>query len=316
MKLNKLDQERIYLNQPAYLRLYNIDDITEEERKYLEYMPMFVTKVFISTKDAEVIHKLKLQFPNTLQETVEVGGTIKFLGERNKLIVDLDITTKCNLTCANCSRFSNLSSTWIEMGMKDIWKFATENQHYGKSLTVKVIGGEPTVHPLIDDIILRLDKVFHVVLVTNGVKNYTPPVDICIEDSAKWVGISPGFWSTCDAPKDDKTFDDEDYSFGCDNATACGNLYTMDGYYPCTIAGSIDRMLREPGGPREHMLSLGKATLDEATTNDNKDLVFNKLCNYCGFYKRMGFKEAYKDDFVRTTEQYYSRSWKFMEGRK
>ena len=316
MKLDKIDQQRIYDNQPAYLRLYNIIDITDDERKYLEYLPMFVDKIFISTRDQRVIRKIKLQYPHVLHEVVEPGGTIKLLAKRNRLIVDLDITSKCNLTCANCSRFSNLSSTWEEMTTSTIEKFKADNKDYGKNLTVKIIGGEPTIHPYIDDIIFDLNKYFHVVLVTNGVKDYKPPVDICIEDSAKWVGINPGFWSTCDAPKDDEKFKDEDYSLGCDNSTHCGNGFTNDGYYPCTIAGSIDRMLREPGGPRESMLPLGTTTLDEAISSCNKSSVFNKLCQYCGFYKRMGFKEAYNPEFERTTEQYYSKSWKFMEGRK
>jgi hypothetical protein len=316
MKLDKIDMQRIYDNQPSYLRLYNINSVTEDERKYLQYMPMFVNKIFISTKDKDIIHDIELQFPNTLQKVVEYGGLIKLVAERNKLVIDLDITTKCNLTCANCSRFSNLSSTWTEMSMAKIYHFISENKHYGKSLTVKIIGGEPTVHPLIDDILFEINKYFHTVLVTNGVKDYKPKIDICVENSGKWVGINPGFWSTCDAPQDDEVYKYEDYSLGCDNSVACGNGYTEDGYYPCTIAGSIDRMLREPGGPREGMLPLGADSLEEAITNTNKDLVFNKLCRYCGFYKRMGFNEAYRKDFERTTKQYYSKSWKFMEGRK
>jgi len=314
MKLDKIDQQRIYDNQPAYLRLYNIDDVTDDERKYLGYLPMFVNKLFISTKDREVIHKVKLQYPNEMHYVEESDGTMKFLGKRNTTVIDIDITTKCNLTCSNCSRFSNLTTTWTEMGVGEVKKFIVDNMLFGKTLTVKVIGGEPTIHPHIDTIIRLLHMHFHVVLVTNGVKDYTPPVDICIEDSAKWVGISPEFHATCDAPCDDLEFDTEDYSFGCDNATSCGFVYTQDGYYPCTIAGSIDRMLNEPEGPRSSLL--GARSIDEAGTEENRTKVFNDLCKYCGFYKRMGFKEAYNPNFERTTEQYYSKSWKFMEGRK
>lgn len=319
MKLDKIDQNRIYDNQPSYLRLYNINDVTEDERKYLEYLPMFVEKIFISSKDENLIHKIELQYPHLLHKVIEEDGTIKFLGRRNNLIVDLDITSKCNLTCENCSRFSNLSSTWVEMGMEQVNRFIHDNYQYGKKLTVKVIGGEPTIHPHIDSILSLLHSFFHVVLVTNGVKSahgYVPPVDICVENSAKWVGINPEFWATCDAPKDDPRFDGEDYGMGCDNSVACRNGYTVDGYYPCTIMGSIDRMLHEPGGPLEGTDMLSQPSLAGAITRENKAYTFNTLCQYCGFYKRMGFKEAYGTDFERTTKQFYSKSWEFMNGRK
>ncbi len=314
MKLDKLDIQRIYDNQPAYLRLYNINDSTEDEKKYLAYLPMFVNKLFISTKDKDVMHKIKLQYPNELHYVEESDGTMKFLGKRNTMVVDIDITTKCNLTCSNCSRFSNLKDTWTKMSLLDVATFIADNMVYGKTLTVKVIGGEPTIHPEIDRIIMMLNEYYHVILVTNGVKDYTPPVDICIEDSAKWVGINPEFHATCDAPCDDPKFDTEDYSFGCDNAKSCGSVYTNAGYYPCTIAGSIDRMLNLPDGPRKNYL--GTRSLEEGLTQANQANVFNELCKYCGFYKRMGFKEAYNPDFERTTEQYYSKSWEFMNGTK
>lgn len=314
MKLDKVDIHRIYAHQPAYLRLYNIDEVTEQEMDYLTYIPMFVNKIFISTKDPEIIHKVQLQYPHLLHQVTEKDGTIKFLGERNKRVVDLDITTKCNLTCSNCSRFSNLTDTWVEMDMEDIHKFIEDNIEEGSALTVKVIGGEPTVHPQINTILTLLDKFFHVVLVTNGVKHYEPPVDICVENSAKWVGMEPEFHATCDAPRDNPKYENEDYSFGCDNATSCGSVYTKDGYYPCTIAGSIDRMLNLPKGPRH--TTLGKPTLIDALEETNRSLVFNELCQYCGFYQRMGFKEAYNNDFNRTTEQFYSKSWEFMDGTK
>lgn len=316
MKLDNVDIPRIYENQPKYLRLYNIDTYTQKEFDYLSYMPMFVNELFISTYSEELMHKIRLQFPHVLHEAMDKDGKYKFKGERNKDVVDIDITSKCNISCNNCSRFSNLSSTWVDLPMGRIEKFIKDNAHRGRNLTVKVIGGEPTIHPHIDKIIIELDRFFHVVLVTNGVKDYTPPVDICIENSAKWIGMNPEFWSTCDAPIDDPEFEDEDFSHGCDTAHSCGSGFTVDGYFPCTIMGSIDRMVREPGGPREGLTSLGEGNLAYANTEKNKAMVMSELCKYCGFYKRMGFREAYNKEFERTTEQFYSKSWKFMEGRK
>ena len=308
MKLNKIDAKRIYDHRPAYLRLYNIDEPTQEELNWLNYIPMFVTEIFVSSKNPEVLKIIELNFPNIKHQT---KGRI--YAKRNDMITTINITTKCNLACNNCSQFSQFPSTWIDLDSTAIDEFILDNREYGKKLTVKVYGGEPTIDRRIDGILVNLHRYFHVVLVTNGIKKYTPPVEIAIENSAKSVGVLPEFHATCDAPKDDPAFDGEDYSFGCDTSRVCGTVFGRDGYYPCSIAEPVDRMLRGKGGPREGMKSLGKKTLAEAVAEINQTKVYNALCQYCGFYKRMGMTEAYPESSIGT-EQVFSKSWEFMKG--
>jgi len=307
MKLDKIDAERIYEHRPAYLRLYNIDEPTQEERNWLNYIPMFVTEVFVSSKDKDVIKTIELNFPNVKHKT---NGRI--YAKRNNRITTINITTKCNLACNNCSQFSQFPSTWIDLSSDKIQEFIDSNITYGKTLTVKVYGGEPTIDKRIDSILIQLHKHFHVVLVTNGIKSYTPPVDIAVENSAKSVGVLPEFHATCDAPVDYEEFKDEDYSFGCDTSRVCGTVYGRDGYYPCSIAEPIDRMLMMPGGPREGKKPLGVDSLEGAMQEANQTKVYNSLCKYCGFYKRMGMSEAYPTSSIGT-KQVFSKSWKFLE---
>ena len=307
MKLNKIDPQRVYDHRPAYIRLYNIDNPTQEELNWLNYIPMFVTEIFVSSTNEEVIDIIRLNFPNIKHET---NGRI--YAKRNARITTINITTKCNLACNNCSQFSQYPSTWIDLESDAIDKFINDNLLYGKQLTVKVYGGEPTIDKRIDEIIVKLDKEFHVVLVTNGIKPYTPPVHIAVENSAKSVGVLPEFHATCDAPCDDEAFKDEDYSFGCDTSRVCGSVFGKDGYYPCSIAEPVDRMLMSKGGPREGKEPLGVSSIEEALIERNQTKVYNSLCQYCGFYKRMGMTEAYPKSTIGT-EQVFSKSWLFLK---
>jgi len=311
MRLDTIDMERIYAHQPMYVRFFNIfkENITTQQWNSFIALPMFVKQIFVSGS-SEVIKHAKLQYPVVIHETPTA-----YMGKRNDLIVELDITTKCNLSCPNCVRFSNFHSTWKALDMVAIYDFVAKNKKYGKNLTVKIIGGEPTIHPNITEILTLLNEDFHLMIATNGINKWVPPFDMVVENSAKERGVLPEFHPTCDAPLDDIKYRYEDFSFGCDTAYTCMNVCTSEGYYPCTVAGSIDRMLRLSGGPREGLQPLATTSLMECITLDNKVKVFSNICKYCGFYKKMGYHEATNTEMVRVTEQVYSTSWGFMRGK-
>jgi len=309
MRLDKVDMVRIFDHQPEYIRFFYIDKdkCTKEEWANFIALPMLVRKAFIRG-NKESIDAIKLQFPYPLLESGNM-----YLGTRTKYSVELDITTRCNLSCPNCVRFSNFKSTWADMGLPYILDFIEANEHYGKNLTVKVIGGEPLVHKEVDTILTLLHQHFNVMLATNGIIDWVPPFDMVVENSDKIKGNPQLFYATSDAPIDDPRYAGEDFSFGCSIPYTCGAVYTVDGYYPCTTAGSIDRMLRLPGGPRYGMDSLAQTTLVKAI--NAKQGVFSQLCQYCGVYKKLGFMEAENTTDSRVTEQVLSPSWSFMEGR-
>ncbi len=312
MRLSTIDMRRIYDHQPEYIRFFGIskDHMPDEEWNNYIALPMLVKKIFVKGS-AEAIREAKLQFPLKIQESKD-----SYMGERNKLSVELDITSKCNMSCPNCVRFSQFKETWVDLDMDQIERFIMYNKIYGKRLTVKVIGGEPLVHTNFFAILNRLNEHFHIMVATNGLIEWTPPFPMTIEDSAKEKGVHPEFYATQDAPKDDPEYDGEDYQFGCSIANTCGAVFTVDGYYPCTTAGSIDRMLRRPGGPRESMVSLAKPDLSSAIKIDNRKKVFQSLCQYCGVYKKLGFHEADNTRDSRVTEQVFSKSWEFMKDTK
>jgi len=309
MKLNTIDIKKISKYKPEFLRLYNIDSLTEEQENFLSAgLNRIVRKISLNTKDKELQKAIIKQFPNVHYHSDEL-----IIAERNSLSVEIDITTKCNLACNNCSRFSQFKSSWVDMTLSDIKHFIKENKHYGKKLTVNILGGEPTIHPNIDEIIIMLYDVFHIVLTTNGIIPYTPPVDITVENSAKEKGEMPLFSTTMLAPIDDDEYKYDDYSVGCYQAEICGAGYTKDGYYPCSIASAIDRMTRSKGGPREGKVGIGKSSIAEAYRH--KQDIFNELCRYCGTYKMRNYIH-FDIKYALTDKQEFSNSWKFMEDRK
>ena len=230
----------------------------------------------------------------TREETIKSG----------RLLVEIDITTVCNLSCNNCNRFSQYPSTYTSLSIPDILKFIADNMHYGTDLTVAILGGEPTLHPNIDEIIELLDDHFNVILTTNGINDYTPPRDVVIENSAKEKGEEPLFALTMNAPIDDPQYKDADFYMGCRQSGICGNGYNANGYYPCSVAMNIDRLMFPDN------LS-GTDTLSEALVL--KGITFNKLCRYCGTFQNRHYGVKQPDNLG--TEEVISKSWKFMEER-
>lgn len=296
MRLNKIDIHRINKGKPHYLRLYDISEVTEEELAFIGTVQRIVPNISASNCCEEINNAIRLQYGVKIKDTPEL-----IIAQKDEWYVELYITTKCNLDCNSCAQFSQFKSTWIDMPMEQIDKFISDNKK--KSLTVNILGGEPTVHPHLDEIILKLDRHFTVMLATNGIRKYTPPIPIAIENTSKSKGVMPVFSTTMEAPRDLDKYKGDDFGLGCFQAGVCGYGHNTSGYYACPIAGAIDKRLG---------FELGSKSLEEAKAR--KTEVFEKLCGYCGTYKTKNFVHYDVPDC--TTEQIISESWKFMEGQK
>lgn len=293
MRLNSIDIHKINKGKPNFLRLYDIDSVTSEELSFLSGIQRYVPNVSASNCCEEVMNSIELQYGEILQRTDNF-----ILAKKSEWYVELYITTRCNLACNNCAQFSQYKSTWVDMPMEMIDKFINDNKH--KSLTVNILGGEPTVHLHLDDIVCKLAKYFKVMLATNGIIEYKPSIPIAIENTSKSKGVQPVFSTTMEAPRDLEKYKNDDFSLGCFQANVCGYGYNTNGYYACPIAGAIDKRLG---------FNLGADSLEEAKAISSKQ--FSKLCGYCGTYKTKNY--IHYDVPECTTEQIISKSWKFME---
>lgn len=206
---------------------------------------------------------------------------------RARDLIEIDITYLCNLHCLNCNRSVTQAREALHMPLTTIRDFVDASLSRGKRWRrIRVLGGEPTLHPEFDAIItelLRYQKAFPdciVEVVTNGYGRHVQealdrqPTQVWVDNSRKTSPIQPHFGPFNLAPVDDPAFRNADYRNGCEIIEVCGMGLTPQGYYPCAVAGGIDRILDA---------GLGLSVLP----NDDDDMqdALDVLCRLCGRFR-------------------------------
>ena len=219
-----------------------------------------------------------------------------------KHYIHLEVTYDCDLKCNNCNRICGQAPSAEYLTIEQIQKFieeSTDNDVKWKKIIVS--GGEPTIHPnilqILDLLIAYQMDYSHQTIIelqTNGygeaARNVLSrvPKEITIENSTKKSSVQR-FHPINLAPIDSFFYKDIDFSIGCDAVTNCGICLTPYGYYPCSIAGAIDRVFG---------FDLGRKKLP--SVDDPMLEMLPQLCKFCG-----AFRFAF-----HTTKQLTSLSWK------
>ncbi|PUE64855.1 radical SAM protein [Arcobacter lacus] len=206
---------------------------------------------------------------------------------RSREYIEIDITYHCNLYCNNCNRSSAQAPEKLHIKVEKIINFVDESINLNKFWKrIRILGGEPTLHPDFFTIInelLRYKNFYQKVIievVTNGngkkVNNIISqiPKEIWVENSNKESIIQPEFGPFNLAPIDEKKNIFVDYSNGCAIMKDCGMGLTPMGYYPCAIAGGIDRIIKK---------NIGYKTLPD--NSDNMLDLAREFCQYCGRFR-------------------------------
>lgn len=208
----------------------------------------------------------------------------------SKKKIELDITYRCNLACANCNRSvgEGQAKSNVDMSVEQVQKFVDESRQGDMSWEViKLLGGEPTMHPQLNDIIAVLKTYIddcspstRLELWTNGdgkkVREVlgTLPDFVQVIDSSVTRGAEPLFNSFNLAPVDSSLYKQTDFSHGCSIIEKCGVGLTPFGYYPCAVAGGIDRVFGVNSGSHE----LGSAY-------EGMRGQLDQFCRYCGHFR-------------------------------
>jgi hypothetical protein len=171
---------------------------------------------------------------------------------------------------------------------------------------IYISGGEPTLHPQLDDIInlileykAKYSTATSLCLLTNGTIPYEKISQfigkIEIIDSKKDIN-PPKHFPVAVAPADFKVYEYADFSNGCNIPIKCAMGLNRYGYYQCTVAGAIDRIFGFDVG-RKSLPSSNDAMLD-----------LNKLfCQYCGHFNRFsvpGWGTQMSPTWQKTISQY------------
>jgi hypothetical protein len=206
---------------------------------------------------------------------------------RSRDRIEIDITYLCNLHCLNCNRSVRQAREALHMPLDRVRQFVDDSIGSGKRWSrIRVLGGEPTLHPEFLGVVeeLRRYRAWHpeclVEVVTNGhgprvqARLQRLPPDVWVENSRKLGAVQPSFGPFNLAPMDDPAYRHADFTNGCAIMHDCGMGLTPLGYYPCAVAGGIDRIT----GDR-----LGRAGLPD--DGDDMQAALRELCRLCGRFR-------------------------------
>ncbi|MBD3388836.1 MAG: radical SAM protein [Candidatus Altiarchaeales archaeon] len=235
----------------------------------------------------------------------------KFIPNLKK--VEIEITSRCNLRCHNCDRSCGQAPSSESMSVEQIKKFVNESINLKWDWEyIGVIGGEPTLHPELVEIlkILKKFKLFkrknnndcRIEVVTNGFGTATNEV---LSNLPLWVDIrnsnkessNQRFKTYNIAPIDLENLKDVDFTTGCRICSRDGLGLTRYGYYPCGAGASVDRVFGKDIGI--------KKLEDVNIPNLTKQLKI--LCSICGHFKydKMDCEKVEKEAISKTWKKAY-----------
>ncbi|DAC11728.1 MAG TPA: hypothetical protein D7H86_07160, partial [Candidatus Poseidoniales archaeon] len=221
-------------------------------------------------------------------------GVTKVLGRqftRTREKIEIDLTYACNLRCHDCNRSCRQAPDGMEIQLEKIRLFVDDSLSRSISWKkIRLLGGEPTLHSKFEEVLYEIGRYkfsnprCRLEVVTNGYgrkvkrKLLNIPPFFHIENTMKDSEIQPQFYSFNVAMKDKKGSKKVDFTNGCSNIEQCGIGLTPTGYYPCAIAGGIDRVAG---------WNLGRKEIPEEQ-DDMLDLL-NEFCSYCGRFESRYF---------------------------
>lgn len=205
---------------------------------------------------------------------------------RRRRFVEIDITYRCNMHCANCNRSCTQAPAAIDMPVAQLEAFLKASTAAGVCWErIRLLGGEPTLHPdlpailgLLEDYRTRRNPQLRLVLCTNGSGSRVRqalsalPSAVVVKNTYK-TARSRLFRPFNRAPCDLRRYGLADFSCGCRILEDCGLGLTPQGYYPCAIAGGIDRVFG---------FGLGHKSLP--SNDDEMTDLLERFCPLCGHF--------------------------------
>jgi len=207
---------------------------------------------------------------------------------RSRTLLEIDLTYACNLKCYQCNRSVEQAPSTDHLRLEQIEAAIAEWVDRGKAWErIRLLGGEPTLHPQFAQVIERLRawRDAHapgcvVEVVTNGHGDAVAqrvaalPKDVVVDNSFK-EGPEQPFTPFNVAPSDDPSMARVDPYNGCWVTEHCGVGLSPYGYYPCAVAGGIDRVFG---------MGLGRLTLPDDDDDMRGEL--EGFCALCGHLDR------------------------------
>jgi len=208
---------------------------------------------------------------------------------------ELDITYVCGMGCVNCNRMTGIAPGRPEenLTIEQVDKLIEDSvrlQYPWKAWFL--VGGEPTTHPDLDVIVGRIGEYHNqnnrnlkLTLATHGhgeqTRHCLAKLAVAFPflqflNSHKTGAIHPDFVCPCVAPCDiDSEWCAQHRFEGCGVSGHCGLSMNHTGFFPCAVAGAIDRIFG---------LSQAIKNLDDVSEAAMADK-YQVFCRYCGYYR-------------------------------
>jgi hypothetical protein len=233
---------------------------------------------------------------------------------RSRTRIEIDITYLCNLQCVQCNRSlgGDQVPTGERMSLEAIDAFIEDSKRRGVPWEwIRLIGGEPTLHPHFMDILNRLLAFRNshspktvIQVSTNGygkkvnqVLEQIRVLDVHVINSSKTGNDQPTFTRFNIAPADLSEYDDADFSNGCKIIEQCGFGLSPTGYYPCAVAGSIDRVFE---------FNVGRDRLPD--DDDDMTDMLERFCRLCGHFRRTQWDPGFPQGQSQTWRDAYEKA--------
>ena len=229
-------------------------------------------------------------------------------------VVEIDITHMCNLSCLHCSRSCGHIQDPNLITLGQIEEFFDQVRDYEYPLKfVKIIGGEPTLHPEIDGIVsllqgLQRELGFGLRIFSNG--HGKKVVDklwelyhggLYINNQMKADSRSAPHYTYNIAPCDLPEYSGCNFEGGCTMMHDDGMALTYHGIYGCAPGASVDRI---------YGLDIGFHDLEDVNEESVMEQI-QHLCRFCGIYKtNFGDQRVHGNEVVSKSWQEAYARWK------
>ena len=232
---------------------------------------------------------------------------------RSRDRIDIDITWNCNLRCFHCNRSCQQAPTEEIMTVGQVRHFLTEsrerNMHWKE---IHIIGGEPTLHPEIDKIVRlvveyrdRHSPRTNVKLTTNGYGKDVAavlqrmPAGVDVRNTYKTDRCQADFVPFNMAPRDIPDYSDADFSNACAITRDSGIGLSPHGYYPCVVAGGIDRIFG---------FDCGRKSIPDP--EDDMEAELARFCSLCGCFRTNYTADANGDPLMSPVWERAYAQWR------
>jgi len=213
-------------------------------------------------------------------------------GQVDRYTLEIDITYRCTLRCGNCNRSTGVAPSHpgqdITLEQIEKWIRQSRDQRYPWK-RLRIIGGEPTVHPQFE-VILHLLAAYRkehnpglvIEVFSNGATAETGRKlawvqltfpDILVVNSKKYSNRQASFVLVHQAPADRPGALDYVYQ-GCRLPLVCGMNFNYSGFYCCSPGSAIARVF----GLDIAMKDIG------AISDAGLKRMFGTLCPLCGHF--------------------------------